>query len=116
MWRRARTTRSDSGFTLIEIMIVVLIISIILFIAVPSWIGARQRSMTRACIGQLREIKYAKESWAMENDKPQTAVPELSDVLNYLKDTPACPAGGTYTLGNVGTEPICSLGGDHKLY
>jgi hypothetical protein len=29
---------------------------------------------------------------------------------SYIKATPACPAGGTYTVGNVATAPSCSYG------
>lgn len=108
----------NSGFTLIEIMIVVMIIAMLIMIAVPAWMGARERSQTRACISQMREIKYAKESWAMENKKSQDTVAGWDDIKGYLKNPiePVCPAGGTYTIGVVSAEPICSIGGKHVLY
>ena len=33
----------------------------------------------------------------------------------YIKRDPVCPASGTYTYGNVGVDPTCSIGGQHDL-
>ncbi|MCF7837474.1 MAG: prepilin-type N-terminal cleavage/methylation domain-containing protein, partial [Candidatus Marinimicrobia bacterium] len=57
---------NKEGFTLVEIMIVVLIIALLAAIAVPSFMRARERSRTSACINNLRQIDSAKEQWAME--------------------------------------------------
>ncbi len=111
-----RTACKRKGFTFIEIMIVVLIISVIIAVAVPSWLGARERSQARTCQGQLREIKYAKESWAIDNHKQTSDVPNFDELYpTYIKKKPECPAGGTYTLGAVNEDPTCSIGGRHSL-
>lgn len=104
------------GFTLIEIMIVVLIIGIILMIATPSFLKARETSQAKACRSQLRETQYAKEHWAMNNRKQITAVATWDDLYPmYLKKLPTCPAGGTFTIGAVNDNPTCSIGGSHVL-
>ena len=46
--------RDEKGFTLIELMVVVLIIAIILAIAVPTFLGARERANNRAAQSNLR--------------------------------------------------------------
>lgn len=46
--------RDDRGFTLIELMVVVLIIAILLAIAVPTFLGARERANNRAAQSNLR--------------------------------------------------------------
>ena len=51
--------RRERGFTLVEIMIVVLIIGILLAIAVPSFMNARERSRANACRANLRQIQAA---------------------------------------------------------
>ena len=48
---------SDDGFTLIELMVVVLIIAILLAIAVPTYLGARSRANDRAVQSNLRNAR-----------------------------------------------------------
>ena len=49
-----RRLASDEGFTLTELMVVVLIIAILLAIAVPTYLGARSRAQNRAAETNLR--------------------------------------------------------------
>lgn len=110
-----RKARAGRGFTLVEIMIVVLIIGILLAIAVPNFVRARESSRTKACISNLKQIDAAKEQWAMDNNKSNGDACAMTDLVpNYIKSTPSCPSGGTYTVGNVGTNPTCSIAG-HSL-
>jgi hypothetical protein len=66
-----------------------------------------------ACINNLRQIDAAKQLWALENDKTAADIPTEQDLLPYFKDGvfPACPSGGTYTIGAVGNAPACSIPG-----
>jgi type IV pilus assembly protein PilA len=54
LFQAHRRPRDDDGFTLIELMVVVLIISILIAIAIPTFIGARQRAQDRAVQSDLR--------------------------------------------------------------
>lgn len=108
--------RKSKGFTLVEIMIVVLIIGILLAIAVPNFIKARESSRGKTCVANLRQIEAAKEQWAMEEKKGATDTPAQADLEpTYIKKWPDCPSGGSYTIGDVATEPTCSTGGTHTL-
>ena len=51
---RARRDDGERGFTLIELMVVVLIIAILIAIAIPTFLGARQRAQNRAAQSSLR--------------------------------------------------------------
>jgi regulator of replication initiation timing len=65
------------------------------------------------CINHLRQIDAAKQQWALENSKPDDAVPSALELLPYLKDAifPMCPSGGAYTINAVGVPPTCSIPG-----
>ena len=59
----------DDGFTLIELMVVVLVIAILLAIAVPTFLGARERSQDRAAQSSLRNaLTAAKVSFVDTGD------------------------------------------------
>ena len=99
------------AFTLVEIMIVVLIIGILLAIAVPNFMKARDNSRAKSCMENLRQISGAKEQAAMDLRLADTAVPAQSDLMPaYIKSWPLEPAGGTYTIGDMSTNPTCSVG------
>ena len=94
-------------------MIVVLIIGILLAIAVPNFIKARETSRAKACVANLKQIESAKEQWAMDNKAATNATPGATDLYGtsaYLRTTPSCPSGGTYTIGDMSTRPVCDIG------
>lgn len=101
------------GFTLVEIMIVVLIIGILLAIAVPNFIRARESSRAKSCVANLKSINGAKEQWAMVNKKTSADTPTVDDLYGvdkFIKTEPTCPSGGSYTIAPVSTVPTCSVG------
>jgi prepilin-type N-terminal cleavage/methylation domain-containing protein len=113
---RLLKNRKTKGFTLIEIMIVVLIIGVLLAIAVPNFMNARETSRTKACVANLKQIDAAKEQWAMDNNANNGDAVVDAEVETFLKKgRPICPSGGTYTYNAVGTDPTCSVGGTHTL-
>ena len=108
--------KKNKGFTLIEIMIVVLIIGVLLAIAVPNFMRARETSRSRACVSNLKQIDAAKEQWAMDNNANNGDAVDAGQVNAYIRGgAPRCPSGGSYTYGAVGANPTCSIGGQHSL-
>lgn len=91
-------------------------IPLMLAIAIPNFVKARDISMKNACINNLRQIQAAKEEWALEKNKSLGDVPTENDLTPYLVGNkfPVCPAGGTYTIGAVSNAPTCSAPG-HTL-
>jgi prepilin-type N-terminal cleavage/methylation domain-containing protein len=106
-----RTSR-NSGFTLVEIMIVVAIIGLLAAIAIPNFVRARTTSQMNACINNLRQIDGAVQQWALETKAAATASVTYALIQPYLKNAVICPAGGTtfadsYLVTDVATKPTC---------
>ena len=59
-WIRKQLNK-DEGFTLIELMVVVLIIAILIAIAIPTFLGARERAQDRAAQSNLRNALTAEK-------------------------------------------------------
>ena len=114
------STSRKSGFTLVEIMIVVAIIGLLAAIAIPNFVKARTTSQMNACINNLRQMDGAVQQYALENKLASTATYTLANLQPYIKLTsagtlPACPAGGTYSAGaTVANSPTCNVAG-HAL-
>jgi hypothetical protein len=92
----------------------VLLIPMMLAIAIPNFVKARDTAQANTCINHLRQIDGAKQQWALEKGKQATDVPTWDDLKPYLGTIPHCPAGGTYTIGIVSNAPTCSIPG-HAL-
>ena len=60
--------QDDKGFTLIELMVVVLIIAILIAIAIPTFLGLRRRAQDRAAQSDLRNAMTAAKAFYTDDE------------------------------------------------
>jgi len=87
--------RKDEGFTLVELMVVVLIIGILVAIAIPVFNAASASARKSACISNQRTLDGATEQWVAANpNNLKSSLSSLTAAEAALADsTPA--ADGT---------------------
>lgn len=71
-------TREEHGFTLVELMVVVLIIAILIAIAIPSFLGARNRAQDRAAQASLRNALSGEKIWYVDDEAYTDVIANLT--------------------------------------
>jgi competence protein ComGC len=100
----------------VSIGLSIFFVPMMIAIAIPNFVKARVTSQANACINNLRQIDAAANEFALEHGKTNgEAINFPNDLTPYIKlnsqgKIPSCPAGGTYSIKNVGETPTCSLG------
>jgi prepilin-type N-terminal cleavage/methylation domain-containing protein len=108
--KRMRPRLKRNGFTLIEVLVVVMVIGILAAIAVGVYTKARENSRRWSCIANMKAIDGAKMQWALENNKSPTDAPTEEEVLSYMINDkmPRCPSGGgVYEITPVDERTVC---------
>src|SRR6185295_11582281 len=78
-------TRSTKGFTLVEIMIVVVIIGLLAAMAIPAFQKVRQASQDKAVLNNARQLSGAADQYYLENGVSSVTIGNLLGTSNYVK-------------------------------
>jgi prepilin-type N-terminal cleavage/methylation domain-containing protein len=106
--------RKEEGFTLVELMVVVLIIGILVAIAIPVFNAAKANAEAKQCKGTMRTVEGQARAYEAETGALPAALADLTAGASpYLKSAPVCKAGGAYTWTQATGRISCSL---HNYY
>jgi prepilin-type N-terminal cleavage/methylation domain-containing protein len=97
--------KQDKGFTLVELLIVIVILGILATVTVFAVRGITERSQENACDVELRALATATEAYYVDND--QTWPGAWTDLNEYVKST---PDDQVWTLGADGAVTPVSGG------
>lgn len=128
-WYR-KLRQSDEGFTLVELMVVVVIIGILVTVAVPVFFASVANSRLRTCLANQRTIEGALPAWLAQDPTRDSA--DAAGVVNathplltahFLLHAPHCPsapnpvtpdnptaAEGAYSFDASGNVQPCPFG------
>ncbi len=86
---RLERGREEGGFTLIELMVVVLIIAILIAIAIPTFLGARRRAQDKQAQSNLRNALTAEKTYYVDTQAYTDVAADLQAIessLNFTTD------------------------------
>lgn len=88
--------KSKKGFTLVELMVVVVIIGILTAIAIPVYNATSTRAEEGACQANQRMIDGAIQQYFANTGEYPENISKM--VGSYFESEPKCPKGGSYNL------------------
>lgn len=99
--------RNKKGFTLVELLVVVLILATLMAVALPLYLSSVADSSKKTCRANMQSIANAAQAWKVKNRAADFSTLTISSLTPDLGAVPSCPDGGTYSIttsGNVNDE------------
>lgn len=126
------TDKKQQGFTLMELMVVIVILGVLAALVVPNVMGNKERADTQKAVSDIVALENALDMYKLDNHRYPTTeqtldalvtLPTLSPVPanyrndGYIKRLPADPWGNEYMLlspGEHGANDVFSAGPDSE--
>ena len=116
-----RATDKQRGFTLLEIMVVIVIIGVLASLVVPNLMGNKEKADKQKAVSDIVALENALDMYKLDNHRYPTTNQGLAANYNkegYIKRLPADPWGNDYVLvnpGEHGAYDLLSAGPDGEM-
>ena len=100
------------GFTLVEIIVVVVIIGLLATIVIPKFSSSRERALVTAMKSDLRNLLTVQEGWMADSGSYATSFPTTiwRTTTGVTGPTIALTANGwTASVGHMSTTKTCAI-------
>jgi type IV pilus assembly protein PilA len=114
-------TRANKGFSLVELLAVVLILAVLAAVAVPLYIGSRKTAAARACKANIAIVASAESAYALRNGQYATTTATLVGQPEGLSSDLYCPlgdigSGKAYIITDTATGTTATTTPKAKIY
>ncbi|GGE73918.1 competence type IV pilus major pilin ComGC [Priestia taiwanensis] len=91
--------KNENGFTLIEMMIVMLIIAVLLIIMIPNVLTQQNAVEKKGCEAYIKTVEAQVQAYRLEHNE----IPSMEQLVTgkYVKES-TCPDGSTITISSEG--------------
>ena len=97
-WLYRNLYKKEKGFTLVELMVVIIILAVLTGIAIPSYLMLRSRARIQATRSEMQNIGTALEMYSADNEDVLPALgtwnTDLEAPVAYMADVPTHDAWG----------------------
>jgi competence protein ComGC len=94
--------KNEKGFTLIEMMIVMLVISVLLIVTIPNVAKHNSNINNKGCDAYVKMVQAQVQAYEMDKNKVPT-MDELKTEGYIKEDAKGCPNGKTVEIDSEGT-------------
>ena len=98
--------KSSKGFTLVEIMIVVVIIGLLAAMAIPAFQKVRTASQVKTVTNNLRQLSAAAQQYFLENGVTTVTSATLVGPNSYIKVINTVTSADAYPVNLTATDTI----------